>query len=226
MPTAAPAPTQPPVVPTRRPVVPTPRPAPTRPPAVPTRRPVVPTAVPAPPAAVEAGTLLASEDFSSPTGWPSFTAANYSYGPRDRGYSITAIRGIGAVFAHGGDLLPRRTVLAADVTAQSGAAGLWFGPGKGYRFLLDTAGRYRVDAAISTVTPLVPPTKSAAIRRGTNQIQVQILDRIATLYINGVFVRRLVLAGSVQGTPAGFVVIGDTAAAQGRFDNFVVRAAR
>lgn len=215
-PTAAPV-TPPAALPTES--VPTPAvvPSPTQAPPI-----AQATRVPAPrPVAVESGRVLVSDTFNDPSsGWANLQTATYTLGYRDSAYAITTDPGTGSIFSFGAPLAQGNVVLGADVTPVRGFAGVLFGPDNSFRFFISRDGRFRVD---QQGKPLVPPTASNAIRRGTNRLAVAAAGRRASLYANGVLLTNLDLPASLEGTTYGFVVLAGPRGGEGVFDSLTVR---
>ncbi|NJL32660.1 MAG: hypothetical protein HC893_00890, partial [Chloroflexaceae bacterium] len=99
--------------------------------------------------ASEAGTLLASDDFSGASGWADAAGNGWSVGYTNGSYRITAVPGIGQIWSYRtvGTGAPLYSV-GADVTVQNGSAGLMvnFLDAQNYvSFLIDpAAGTYEL----------------------------------------------------------------------------------
>jgi hypothetical protein len=187
---------------------------------------VPPTAAPPAPTrptvALEGGAVLVADNFSDPaSGWTTLQEASYSLGYRDGAYAITSAAGTGGIFSYGSPLGQSNAIIGADVTPVRGAAGLIFGPGNSYRFVITGDGGYRVERQGSGV--IVPQTRSRAVRAGVNRLVIAAAGQRVSLYANGALLANLDLAAPLAGTTYGFIVIAGPRGGEGIFDNLTVR---
>jgi len=207
---------------------PTPTPSAT---PMPTSAPITQTVPIATLAPEDAWKVLTSESFDNPTTWPASEKQGWASGYEAGRYWLKLDGQRTLSYSVPFDAPEFQVVV--DVQVKSGYAGLLFlaaEPDTVYRFLIDNAGRYRLERQqAGAATALRDWTAAPALRSGpeaTNRIEVQRVEDELTLFANGAELAKYSLPqGAKLQSRAGMTIdaVSRDAGALAYFDNLVIR---
>ncbi len=179
---------------------------------------VPPTAAPALPDDLS-GPVLLSDDMNGGT-WPIGDSGNWSFSFPDGRYRMTMVAGLGSVWSYGGALPGTNVVLAADVEARAGSAGLLFGfidANNYYRFMLGADGTWALQQRTAAGISLLRSGDGL----GPGRMIVAQRGAVTHLYWNTTYLGEVVLAAFPAGN-YGFT-LASPGASEGYFDNLRIR---
>ena len=198
--------------------------SPTPAPEPPTATIAVPTVAVVPPTEVVlpddlTGAIIVSDNMDGGT-WPTSNGGTWTFDYVNGRYRMTMVTGVGSVWAYGAALPNDSVVLAADVEATSGAAGLLFGfvDASNYcRFILAADGTWAFQQRVAGQLRLLLAGEGLAAGR----LIVAQRGPISHLYWNDTYLGEAVLPAFPAGS-YGFTLAGPSAA-EGYFDNLRIR---
>ena len=216
-----------PIVPTTEPTSeptsePTAEPTITAIPATDTPIPATDTAIPPTQAPIPddlTGPVLIADDLDG-GGWPLSSGGNWTFDFVNGRYHMTMQPGVGTVWVFGAALPSNSVVLAADVEAVQGSAGLLIGfiDGNNYhRFLLGADGTWAFQQRSGGVLTLLASGEGL----GPGRLIVAQRGALTHLYWNNTYLAEVVLPAFPNGS-YGFVLAG-SGVAEGYFDNLRIR---
>ena len=152
--------------------------------------------------------------------WPIGDSGNWSFSFPDGRYRMTMVAGLGSVWSYGGPLPGTNVVLAADVEARAGSAGLLFGfidANNYYRFMLGADGTWALQQRTAAGISLLRSGDGL----GPGRMIVAQRGAVTHLYWNTTYLGEVVLAAFPAGN-YGFT-LASPAASEGYFDNLRIR---
>lgn len=178
----------------------------------------VPTAAPPLPDDLN-GPILISDDMNGGT-WPIGDSGTWSFSFPDGRYRMTMNAGLGSVWSYSGPLPGTSVVLAADVEARAGSAGLLFGfidSNNYYRFMLGADGTWALQQRTGGRINLLLSGDGL----GPGRMVVAQRGAITHIYWNTTYLGEAVLPAFPAGN-YGFT-LASVGASEGYFDNLRIR---